>query len=75
VLAVRRGSDEEQLGALGREGDGDVRLSTRGGGESPEVPTDAAAAEYKLPEKYAGYTNNPDRVKLNVGVIYDELQK
>jgi cyclase len=36
---------------------------------------EAAAAEYKLPEKYAGYTNNPDRVKLNVGVIYDELKK
>jgi cyclase len=36
---------------------------------------EAAAAEYKLPEKYAGYTNNPDRMKLNVGVIYDELKK
>jgi cyclase len=36
---------------------------------------EAAAAEYKLPEKYTGYTNNPDRVKLNVGVIYDELKK
>jgi cyclase len=36
---------------------------------------EAAAAEYKLPEKYAGYTNNPDRVKLNVAVIYDELKK
>jgi glyoxylase-like metal-dependent hydrolase (beta-lactamase superfamily II) len=36
---------------------------------------EAAAAEYKIPEKYAGYTNNPDRVKMNVGVIYDELKK
>ena len=36
---------------------------------------EAAAAEYKLPEKYAGYSNNPDRVKLNVAVIYDELKK
>ncbi|HEY3119949.1 MAG TPA: MBL fold metallo-hydrolase [Vicinamibacteria bacterium] len=36
---------------------------------------EAAAAEYKIPEKYAGYTNNPDRVKLNVGVIYDELKR
>ena len=36
---------------------------------------EAAAAEYKIPESYAGYTNNPDRVKLNVGVIYDELKK
>jgi glyoxylase-like metal-dependent hydrolase (beta-lactamase superfamily II) len=36
---------------------------------------EAAAAEYKLPEKYAGYANNADRVKLNVGVIYDELKK
>ena len=36
---------------------------------------EAAAAEYKLPEKYAGYTNNPDRMKLNVAVIYDELKK
>jgi cyclase len=36
---------------------------------------EAAAAEYKIPEKYAGYTNNPDRVKLNVAVIYDELKK
>jgi cyclase len=37
--------------------------------------SEAAAAEYKLPGKYAGYTDNPDRVKLNVGVIYDELKK
>jgi hypothetical protein len=36
---------------------------------------EAAAAEYKMPEKYAGYANNPDRVKLNVGVIYDELKR
>jgi cyclase len=36
---------------------------------------EAAAAEYKLPAKYAGYTDNPQRVKLNVGVIYDELKK
>jgi cyclase len=35
---------------------------------------EAAAAEYKLPEKYAGYANNPERVKFNVGVIYDELK-
>jgi cyclase len=36
---------------------------------------EAAAAEYKIPEKYAGYQNNPERVKLNVGVIYDELKR
>jgi glyoxylase-like metal-dependent hydrolase (beta-lactamase superfamily II) len=36
---------------------------------------EAAAAEYKIPESYAGYANNPERVKLNVGVIYDELKK
>ena len=36
---------------------------------------EAAAAEYKIPEKYAGYTDNPERVKLNVGVIYDELKR
>jgi glyoxylase-like metal-dependent hydrolase (beta-lactamase superfamily II) len=36
---------------------------------------EAAAAEYKIPERYAGYTNNPERVKLNVGVIYDELKQ
>jgi cyclase len=35
---------------------------------------DAAAAEYALPAKYAGYQSNPDRVKLNIGVIYDELK-
>ena len=35
---------------------------------------EAAAAEYALPASYAGYTNNPDRVKLNIGVIYDELK-
>jgi len=34
-----------------------------------------AAAEYRIPESYAGYTNNPDRVKLNIGVIYDELKR
>jgi len=36
---------------------------------------EAAAAEYKIPEKYAGYANNPDRVKYNVQVIYDELKR
>jgi cyclase len=36
---------------------------------------EAAAAEYKVPAKYAGYTAGPERVKLNVGVIYDELKK
>ena len=35
---------------------------------------EAAAAEYTLPASYAGYTNNADRVKLNIGVIYDELK-
>ena len=35
---------------------------------------EAAATEYALPTSYAGYTNNPDRVKLNIGVIYDELK-
>jgi hypothetical protein len=39
------------------------------------VRAEAAAAEYTLPAKYVGYTNNPDRVKLNVAVIYDELKK
>jgi hypothetical protein len=36
---------------------------------------DAAAAEYKIPEKYAGYTNAASRVKFNVEVIYNELKK
>jgi cyclase len=36
---------------------------------------EAAAAEYTLPASYAGYANNPDRVKLNIGVIYDELRR
>ena len=36
---------------------------------------DTAAAEYKIPDKYAGYTDNADRVKLNIGVIYDELKR
>jgi cyclase len=36
---------------------------------------EAAAAEYTLPASYAGYTNNPERVKLNIGVIYDELKR
>jgi cyclase len=35
---------------------------------------DAAAAGYKIPEKYAGYTDNPDQVKSNVGVIYAEIK-
>jgi cyclase len=36
-----------------------------------------AAAEYKLPEKYKGYTlpPRPDRLKSNVQAIYDELAK
>jgi cyclase len=36
---------------------------------------EAAAAEYTMPAGYALYTNNPDRVKLNIGVIYDELKR
>ena len=36
---------------------------------------DEAAAEYKLPEKYTGYTSSPNQVKSNVGVIYNELKK
>jgi cyclase len=40
-------------------------------GKTPE----AAGAEYKVPAKYAGYADSPDRVKLNIGVIYDELKK
>jgi cyclase len=36
---------------------------------------EAAGAEYKLPEKYAGYASNPDRVKQNVAIIYDELNQ
>jgi len=36
---------------------------------------DDAAAEYRIPGKYAGYTNNPAQVKTNVGVIYNELKK
>jgi glyoxylase-like metal-dependent hydrolase (beta-lactamase superfamily II) len=36
---------------------------------------EAAAAEYTIPQKYAGYANNAERVKFNVGVIYDELKR
>ncbi len=36
---------------------------------------DDAAAEYKIPEKYTGYTNNANQVKTNVDVIYNELKK
>jgi cyclase len=36
---------------------------------------DDAAAEYKIPEKYTGYTNNANQVKTNIGVIYNELKK
>ena len=36
---------------------------------------DDAAAEYKIPEKYTGYTNNANQVKTNVQVIYNELKK
>jgi cyclase len=36
---------------------------------------DEAAAEYELPEKYAGYTAAPARVKANVQVIYNESKK
>jgi cyclase len=40
-------------------------------GKSPED----AAAEYALPAKYTGYAPGGDRVKVNVGVIYDELKQ
>jgi cyclase len=36
---------------------------------------EAAGAEFKLPEKYAGYAISAERVKANVVVIYDELKK
>jgi cyclase len=36
---------------------------------------EGAAAEYKIPEKYAGYTPNPSQTKTNIQVVYDELKK
>ncbi len=36
---------------------------------------DAAAAEYKIPEAFKGYTPNADQTKQNVGVIYNEFKK
>jgi cyclase len=36
---------------------------------------EAAAGEYAIPAKYAGYATSADRVKANVGVIYDELKR
>ena len=36
---------------------------------------DQAAEEFKIPEKYAGYTPNPNQTKTNIGVIYNELKK
>ena len=36
---------------------------------------DDAAAEYKTPEKYTGYSGSAAQVKTNVGVIYNELKK
>jgi cyclase len=36
---------------------------------------DAAAAEWKIPGKYQGYTAQPTRVKANFQAIYEELQK
>jgi len=36
---------------------------------------EAAAEEWKVPDKYHGYTAQPARVKANFQVIYDELTK
>jgi cyclase len=36
---------------------------------------DAAAAEYRIPAAYKGYTPNADQTKSNVAVIYKELAK
>lgn len=36
---------------------------------------DAIAAGYTVPQKYAGYTADPGRVKTNVLVMYSELKK
>jgi glyoxylase-like metal-dependent hydrolase (beta-lactamase superfamily II) len=36
---------------------------------------DEAAAEFKAPERYKGYTIDPARVKANVQVVYDESKK
>jgi cyclase len=36
---------------------------------------DAAAAEYAIPAKYAGYTPNAAQSKSNIQVVYDELKK
>ncbi len=36
---------------------------------------DAAAEEYTIPGKYAGYTANPAQSKTNIDVIYNELKK
>ena len=47
-----------------------VREQLKGG-----KSVDEAAAAYKIPEKYAGYTANANQTKTNVGVIYGELKK
>src|SRR5258708_17140344 len=36
---------------------------------------EAPAAGYTIPGKYAGYTDNPERVKLNAGGCYDGLNR
>ena len=36
---------------------------------------DAAAAEYKIPDAFKGYTPNADQTKSNISVIYNELKK
>jgi glyoxylase-like metal-dependent hydrolase (beta-lactamase superfamily II) len=63
-------ADLQEYARFNQEFAGWVRAEMKAG-----KTVEAAAAEYKIPEKYAGYTDNPERVKLNVGVIYDELKR
>ena len=70
MIVMANGHDVEEYARFNQDFLAWVRAEMAAG-----KTVEAAAAEYKIPAKYAGYADNPDRVKLNIGVIYDELKR
>jgi cyclase len=61
--------DLKQYAEFNREFLADMRAAKKAG-----KSVDAEASEWKLPAKYTGYTIAPDRLKINVQVLYDEIK-
>jgi glyoxylase-like metal-dependent hydrolase (beta-lactamase superfamily II) len=61
--------DLKEYAEFNREFLADMRAAKKAG-----KSVDEEASAWKLPAKYAGYTIAPDRLKVNVQVLYDEVK-